>query len=246
MDRTTFTTIAHRDHRLCVPLASSRADRLLASLDLAPGARVLDVGCGKGELLVRLAERHAARGLGVDLNPGFLADGRGQAAARTPPGAVVLLERDAHALEEPASSFDAAICVGSTHALGGYRSTLLALQRLVRRSGRVLVGEGYWKQPPAAAYLEVLGGTADEFEDHDGNAAAGVALGLRPILAEASSLEEWDDYEIRYAESIERHARERGDDPEAIEMLDHVRRWHRAYRTWGRDTLGFGCYVFEV
>jgi len=55
-------------------------------LDLPRGARALDIACGKGELLVRLAERHATRGVGVDLSPYCIAiaDTPALAAIRAP------------------------------------------------------------------------------------------------------------------------------------------------------------------
>ncbi len=244
MNRTRLTTIAHRDHLFCSPLGSERADALLARLALARGGRVLDVGCGKAELLLRLVERHAARAVGVDINPVFLDAARARAASRVGGGALTLLERPAVNLNEAPGSFDAALCIGSTHALGGYVETLRALQTLVRDSGRVLVGDGYWKRPPDDEYLAVLGGTREEFTGHEGNIANGAALGLNPLAAEVSSLEEWDAYEDLYADAVERYAREHPDDTDAPAMLDHVRRWHRAYRRWGRETLGFGFYLF--
>ena len=43
---------------------------------IAPGERVLDVGCGKGELARDLAERAGARVVGIDVSPRYLAFAR--------------------------------------------------------------------------------------------------------------------------------------------------------------------------
>ena len=45
-----------------------------------PGERVLDVGCGKGELARDLAERSGARVVGVDVSPRYLAFARERSA----------------------------------------------------------------------------------------------------------------------------------------------------------------------
>ena len=49
-----FSTLAHADHLFCSPMSSARADELVEWLQLAPSSRVLDVGCGKAEFLLRL------------------------------------------------------------------------------------------------------------------------------------------------------------------------------------------------
>lgn len=67
MNRLRFSTIAHRDQVFCSPLSSAKADQLVALLDLPKPARVLDVGCGKAELLLRIIARYGAVGVGVDL-----------------------------------------------------------------------------------------------------------------------------------------------------------------------------------
>ena len=54
-------------------------DRLVDVASARGFVRALDIGCGAGELVVRLAERHpAARVLGIDISPDLLAAARGR------------------------------------------------------------------------------------------------------------------------------------------------------------------------
>jgi SAM-dependent methyltransferase len=238
VDRKRYSTIAHRDHAFCSPLSEQSVDSLLEKLDLAPGARVLDVGCGKAEMLVRAVERYAAKGVGIDPNRSFI-----EAARRN--SRVVLHAATVQEIELEPGSFDAALCIGSTHAFGGYRQALGALGVLVRSGGALALGEGYWKQPPAPGYLEVLGGGVDEFTSHEANIEAGVALGFKLRFAATSSEAEWDAYEGPYAAAIERFAVEHPEDPDRDAMLARSRGWYAGYARWGRSTLGFGVYLFE-
>ncbi|MCB1519444.1 MAG: methionine biosynthesis protein MetW [Hyphomicrobiaceae bacterium] len=53
---------------IVAPGAKSRVDHLLIAEMVAPGARVLDVGCGDGALLQLLADTKAVDGRGVELS----------------------------------------------------------------------------------------------------------------------------------------------------------------------------------
>jgi cyclopropane fatty-acyl-phospholipid synthase-like methyltransferase len=245
MDALKFTTVAHRHHRFCNPLDPAVLDRVLDGLGLTPGDRVLDLGCGKGALLVDLAVRYGVTAVGVDINAAFLAEGRAFAERCGVPGAVSLVETEASRFESTPGSFALGACIGSSHALGGYAGTLQELARRVRPGGHVLAGHGYWKREPDREYLERLGATADELTDHEGNITAGLAPGLVGTGAWTSTDQDWARYEDLYADTVERHAAEHPEDPDAPAMLVRIRRWRETYLRWGRDTLGFGLYLFR-
>ena len=59
LDTWKYYAITHADHVVLNPTSPARLDELIGLLDLPAEPRVLDIGCGTGELLVRLAERHA-------------------------------------------------------------------------------------------------------------------------------------------------------------------------------------------
>lgn len=245
MDHAKFSTIAHRNHRFCNPLDPAALERVTDGLGLSADDRVIDVGCGKAALLVDLAVRHRTAGTGVDINAAFLAEGRALAERHGVAALVDLIEAGAAQLDAEPGSFALGLCIGSTHALGGYPETLRALARLVRPGGHVLVGQGYWKRPPDTDYLERLGATVDEMTTHEGNIAAGVAEGLLAAGAWVSSDDDWDRYEGLYADTVEAYVAAHPEDPDAPAMLARIRRWRETYRLWGRDTLGFGLYLFR-
>ena len=101
-------------------------------MELPRHARILDVGCGKAEMLIRAIEQCAGTGVGVDLNPAFLETARDRADRRIPDGALVLYASRIEDLARDLGTFDAVMCIGSTHALGGYVEALAPLAAFVR------------------------------------------------------------------------------------------------------------------
>jgi SAM-dependent methyltransferase len=99
-------------------------------LDLRPGLRLLDVGCGPGRHARALA-REGVEVVGLDLSLGFLrAAGEGR-----------WVEGDARALPFPTGSFDRVICLcqGGFGLLGGSgeAAALAEMARVLRPGGRV-------------------------------------------------------------------------------------------------------------
>ena len=66
MNRDKFSAIAHRDHDYCNPIAAGKIERILDLLLLPSEAHVLDLGCGRGELALRIIERFQAQVTAVD------------------------------------------------------------------------------------------------------------------------------------------------------------------------------------
>lgn len=244
MDPFRFTTIAHAERDLLGPLSTAGVDAMLDRV--APSAtRVLDVGCGKGEMLVRAIERLGGHGVGVEPNPAFAAQALERAATRLPAGAMAVHEAPLADVALPERGFDLAMCAGATHAFGTPDEAMAGLARLAAPGALVLVGDGYWRQRPHPEYAARLGGE-DSMRDHAGNAARGREHGLACEWARESTLEEWDAYEEAYASAVRQWCDANPGDPDAPAFRERIEAWHGAYRRWGRDTLGFGLYLFRV
>jgi SAM-dependent methyltransferase len=239
------SAIAHAGLAFQNPLNEKGVDALVERLPLEAGARVVDVGCGKAELLIRILEIHDVSAVGIDLSPYFLAEARMEAARRLQGARLELREEDAARtrLDEP-GSFDLAIAAGGIW--DRYDTALHALPRLVPPGGHVLLGEGYWRREPSAAYLEALGAVRDELPDREGLVAAAREEGLELVEALESSEADWEDYERRWAENGERWASEHPEHPDREELLAWIRNGRdRFERLGGRETLGFGLFLLR-
>ena len=125
MDMWKFYDITHRNHVICNPTSGEKLGHLVEQLRLPAGVRVIDIACGKGEFLIRLAEAYGVDCLGIDLSPFFIAEARKRLEVRAPEAEVAFREMDAAEFEpkEP-HSFTVASCLGAfaSHFTHGSRS----------------------------------------------------------------------------------------------------------------------------
>jgi SAM-dependent methyltransferase len=242
MNRRRFSAIGHTDHVFLSPVSDAKIERLIDLCDLQPGARVVDLGCGKGELVARIVERYEADGEGIDNSPFFL-DIAWARAARVRRGKLIVRSADAADVNLEPASVDLGLCVGSTFILGGLRGTLRRFASLLKPGALALIGEGYWKKEPHADYLALLGGTRDELGSHASNVATLEDEGFTPLYQCVASEDDWDHYEGLYLRGVERFAHANPDDVDRHAMLERIRRWRDGYLKHGRDTLGFGFYL---
>ena len=140
---------------------------LLERYRLPPGARILDAGCGTGEITARLGERFPESSLlGVDIEESHLALARRRAAAL---GARAAFERrSVYQLGLPDGSFDLVACRHVQQAIPHAERVLAELARVLRPGGWLhLLAEDYgliWFQPrtldPATFWREATAGVA--------------------------------------------------------------------------------------
>jgi cyclopropane fatty-acyl-phospholipid synthase-like methyltransferase len=247
LDSLDFSAIAHEGLAFMNPLAEEDVEEMIEALELEPGAHVLDLGCGKAEVLIRIVERYPdVRATGLDRSTAVLAEARRQAEERVPEARVALLEQDVREYAPEPGSFDVVVSTGGISFRGGVGGSLAVLSGFVAPGGKLLFGEGYWREEPTAEYLVALGAAREELKDYEGTIEAAQDVGLELKRAVTTSVEDWDAYEDAWAHNGERYAEAH----EGEEGVDELRKWIAAGREryrelGGRDVLGFALFLFE-
>ena len=141
--RQMFSRVAPR-YDLLNHLLSFQVDRYWRSFTIdkirdaagRPGARVLDLCCGTGDLLAAVGRVHAGPLFGADFCRPMLTTAAAKLGRRSR-----LIEADALALPLPAESFDLLTIAFGLRNLANYRKGLEEMYRLLRPGGRLAVLE---------------------------------------------------------------------------------------------------------
>lgn len=243
MDQNKYAVIAHSELAYDSPINDVMVDDVADLMLLEAGSRVLDVGCAKAEILLRMASRCQVQAFGVDTSEPFLQAAHEAIASRHPAADITLHQQAIEAITP--DNYDTVMCVNSSDLYGTYDDALRAIVPLARAGGMVMMGDYYWLKPPSEAVATALKLPAESIHDYAGSIAAGEALGLTPLYVTTSARPDLDRYEWLQIHALELYAIEHPDDPDVPAMSARIRQRRSAYIQYGREYLGFGLFLFK-
>jgi len=178
------------------PLDAASLDRLLEVATAQRPARVLDHGCGWGEVLLRALE-HAplATGRGVEIHEPDVRRARAQARERGLEARAGFTLGSSADFREPA---DLLVSLGAYQAFGDVPTALRTLREDLTPGGRAVFGAEYWQHPPTSAELECMWPDASpaDCSDLPDLVDAAHAAGWRVLDLHDSTLQEFDAFEL--------------------------------------------------
>jgi SAM-dependent methyltransferase len=223
--------VAERDHVIQNPTSAGKVRLLGEYVRLGPGARVLDVACGKAGPAAVLASTFGCSITGLELRSEFASDARARIREQGLQALVEIHVGDARDYPLEPEAWDAALCLGAAFVWGNIGDAAAALTPVVKRGGFVAIGEPYWRTPSRIddGYMD-LAATADRFT------AAGLAL--TGIIA--ASEDDWDRYESLHWRALEEWLATQTDADDIRAQHERRRREHLTFR---RDQLGWAIFV---
>jgi ubiquinone/menaquinone biosynthesis C-methylase UbiE len=166
-----------------------------------PGERILDLGCGDGQLTARIAAT-GAEVVGVDASPAMVAAARARG--------LVVDEASAERLPYSDRAFDAVFSNAALHWIRDQQSMLVQVRRVLKHGGRfvaemgghgniaairvalmaTLAKHGYGDREDGVNYYPTPGGYARRLERHNLRVER-MELIPRPTKLEASGMASW-------------------------------------------------------
>jgi len=150
-----YAFLAVLGKRVIHPGGRASTDRLLEWAALAPGDRVLDIGCGVATTAIRLARECDVDVVAADISP-LMRDGASRsvhAAGLT--GKVSVEEADIINLPYADDSFDCVVAEAVTMFVDRQRAAK-ELARVCKPGGRVLATEFFWREPPTEEARQIF------------------------------------------------------------------------------------------
>jgi len=237
-------TITESAHRIHDPITPEKLAALGAALRLESGTRVLDLGCGSGEMLCTWARDHGVVGTGVDMSQLFTGQARLRAEELGVAGQVEFIHGDAagYVSDEKA---DVAACIGATWIGGGVAGTVELLARSLRGGGIILIGEPFWRQPPPTEEV-AMGCGADSISDFlmlPELLASFGRLGYDVVEMVLADQDGWDRYEAAKWLTMRRWLEANPDDELAEDVRAQLHSEPERYAAFTREYLGWGVFA---
>jgi SAM-dependent methyltransferase len=231
-------------HRIHNPFTPAKLATLGAALRLEPGARVLDLASGSGEMLCTWARDHGVTGTGIDMSQLFTAHARRRAEELGVADRVTFIHGDAagYVSDEKVS---VAACVGATWIAGGVAGTIELLARSLRTGGIILVGEPYWRQvPPTEDVAKAcLAHSLSDFLTLPGLLASFGHVGYDVVEMVLADRDDWDRYEAAKWLTMRRWLDANPGDELANDVRAGLTTEPERYAAYTREYLGWGVFA---
>lgn len=240
-----FHEIAESYHRILNPITEDQVMLLGEICQLDQGDRMLDLACGKAEMICRWAKKYGISAVGVDISSVFLDAARERATELGVDKQISYVQGDAGKYPEETHDFDLVGCIGATWIGNGLSGTLEIMKKALKPGGTLLVGEPFWIEPPPDAVYEALGFAKDDYVSLEATLDRLETAGMRLVEMVSADQFGWERYEAPQWQAIDDFLSSNPDDPEAAALSDWASKNQRAYFRYGRRYLGWAVFVLR-
>ncbi|HEY9075396.1 MAG TPA: class I SAM-dependent methyltransferase [Anaerolineaceae bacterium] len=214
---------------------------------LQPRRRLLDLGCGQGELVCRWAQQFGVKATGVDPNAEFIEVARRRAIELAVTLQVEFIQVDAVQFPLSHPYYDMVCCLGAAEITGSITYAIHLMRKALKdeKQGLLLVGMPFWVREPNQTAADAMGITMGTFQTlpviYDLFERSGVDL-VNMVFADD---EGWDRYQTHHWMQVRSWLRNNPDDPDIENFRKMIEDWKRSYLVY-RGNFGWGVFLLET
>jgi SAM-dependent methyltransferase len=242
MDFFDLVNISERYIELVNPSSQEKVGAIGRVLSLTSETRIVDFGCGYGEVLAQWAVAYGISGTGVEIREHACQRAVKKMNERDLSERIEIICCNAAEYEYEEKAFSAGICLGASFIWGGFRNTILGMKPAVEDGGRLVIGEPYWlrdqvppeykaSEPTVHHEWELLQIAQEEGYDIE--------------YVVRASHDDWDRYEADNWYALVCWIEENPEHPERQEVIDHLHSDQELYFKYTREFLGWAMYVLS-
>jgi cyclopropane-fatty-acyl-phospholipid synthase len=234
-----------RGARTLADAQQAKLELVARKLDLKPGMRLLDVGCGWGSFAIQAARHHGAHVTGVTLSPPQAELARERVLAAGLGERVSIEVADYRTL--PRGSFDAIASIGMAEHVGERQIDIYARSLFgLLRPGGLLLNHAIATLDPNATPLEDIFSTRYVFPDGEPLPLSRIQLALERAGFHSEHVEGFrDDYAVtlrHWAERLDEHLPE----ARALAGAERTRVWRLYLRSARRGFESALTAVYQI
>jgi cyclopropane-fatty-acyl-phospholipid synthase len=223
----------------------TKLELVAGKLDLQPGMRVLDVGCGWGSFAMHAAREHGVEVVGITLSEPQAERARERVAEAGLSEQIEIRVQDYREL--PQASFDAIASIGMSEHVGDAQIDVYARSLFgLLRPGGVLLNHAIAALDPYATPLEDLFSTRYVFPDGEPLPLSRVQLALERAGFHSEHVEGFrEDYAVtlrHWAQRLDEHLPQ----AEALAGVERTRVWRLYLRAAGQGFEAGLTAVYQV
>ena len=237
-----LVNISEKYMELVNPMTPEKILKIGRYLDLKEGSRIIEFGCGYGEILLLWSQICKISAIGIDIREAVCERAKKKILKKGLSDNIEIVCTSGSEYEFEKGTFDVAANIGATFIWGGFRNTVKAMKEAIHEKGKLIIGEPYWiTEKVPAEYKNKYNDFHTEYE-------------LLKIAREEgfdfqymvrSSHDDWDTYEASNWYGLTRWLDENPDHPERQDVIDRLHKIQDEYFKYGREYLGWAIYILK-
>jgi SAM-dependent methyltransferase len=221
------------------PFSQEKVLHVGAVLGLNRGDQIIDFGCGYGEWLRLWAENFGISGVGIDIRATACERARKKMLDHGLDDRIEIICENASSYTFDEGRYDVACCVGASFIWGGYLPSIRGMKQAIKPSGKLVIGEVYWKRTDVPS--DIISKEDFHFERDLLKLSREESFEIEYV--ERASQGDWDRYESENWKGLLTWIQENPDHPDKQQVVDHLHQSQDEYFQYGREYFGWAVYI---